>query len=76
MLQHLSQAPRRTASKVVSYMKADSGIYSLSQGERLGARAHKCRAVHTALPLKINLPSTSLPAKLPGRLERDYTAWL
>lgn len=40
------------------------------------ARAHKCRAVHTALPLKINLPSTSLPAKSPGRLERDYTTWL
>lgn len=40
------------------------------------AQTHKCRAVHTALPLKINLPSTSLPAKSPGLLERDYRAWL
>lgn len=40
------------------------------------AQTHKCRAVHTALPLKINLPSTSLPAKSPELLERDYTAWL
>lgn len=40
------------------------------------ARTHKCRAVHTALSLKINLLSTSLPAKSPGLLERDYKAWL